>query len=81
MQYYVTTKKPTEKQIAMGIRSGRELLDKYAQSNGKTANFAMRLVNSGMLHVIAGSLILGAVVALIGWLFHIPALEEMSLGG
>jgi CBS domain-containing protein len=72
MQYYVTTKRPTEKQIAMGINSGRELLDKYATTGHGSANFGMRLLNSGMFHVMAGSLLMIGLTELIVYLFHLP---------
>jgi CBS domain-containing protein len=78
MQYYVTTKRPTDKQIAMGISSGRELLDKYATSGHGNANFGMRLVNSGMFHVMAGSALVASLAKLVIYLFHLP---DFVLGG
>ncbi len=80
MQYYVTTKKPTEKQLAMGIRSGRELLDKYAASDSGSSGFMMRIAHSGMLHVIAGSASMVALIYLIGWIFHIPLSRYLNIG-
>lgn len=63
VQYYVTTKRPTDKHIAMGIRSGRELLEKYSTSGVRNATFVARIVNSGLLHVILGSSIaLGVLI-------------------
>ncbi|HVT12119.1 MAG TPA: DUF1385 domain-containing protein [Fimbriimonadaceae bacterium] len=55
MQYYVTTKRPTDKHLAMGIRSGRELLQKYATSSVHSAGFWVRILNSGIFHVAIGS--------------------------
>jgi CBS domain-containing protein len=74
MQAYVTTKTPTEKHLQMGIRSGKELLEKYASSGGQTASFGKRIINSGMLHVIAGFLIVVGISLAIGALFHIKML-------
>jgi CBS domain-containing protein len=76
MQYYVTTKRPSEKQLAMGIRSGRELLEKYATQGGRTANFGQRILNSGMLHVLAGFLIVIGLFAPIDLAFHLQFFFE-----
>lgn len=72
MQYYVTTRPPTEKQLAMGIRSGRELLERYATQGSVSASFFQRIVNSGMLHVIAGSSLASAIVIPTLRLLHVP---------
>jgi hypothetical protein len=72
MQFYVTTKRPTDKQLAMGIQSGRELLEKYATAGTASANTWQRIVNSGMLHVVCGSLIAGLALRWIAGLLHLP---------
>ncbi|MFI5385981.1 MAG: DUF1385 domain-containing protein [Fimbriimonadales bacterium] len=71
-QYYVTTKRPTDKQLMMGIRSGKELLHKYATTPGGQGGIGQRILNSGMLHVIAGSCIALGILLLIVWVFHLP---------
>ncbi len=72
MQYYVTTKRPSDKHVEMGIRSGKELLEKYATSGTAGASIGQRLVNSGMLHVMAGSMSVMGLAWLLGELFHLP---------
>ena len=72
MQKYVTTRPPTEKHIAMGIRSGKELLNKYATSGTGMANPFQRIFNSGMLHVVTGSTLSGLLYYVIVKLFNLP---------
>jgi CBS domain-containing protein len=55
VQMLVTTRPPSDRQIDMGIRAGEELLAKYARSPHVRPNFATRLWNSGLFHVIVGS--------------------------
>jgi hypothetical protein len=57
VQRYITTKPPSPRHIEMGIRSGRELLENYAKARTAIPTLGERLVNSGMFHVIAGSVI------------------------
>lgn len=71
MQFYVTTKRPSDKQLAMGIRAGRELLEKYAMEGTPNAGILRRIVCSGMLHVIAGSLVAVALTNLVAYLLHL----------
>jgi len=80
IQYYVTTRRPTDKQLAMGIRSGRELLQKYATSDSGRAGFFRRIFNSGLLHVMAGSATLVGLIMLVALAFHIPVERYMSFG-
>lgn len=54
MQALVTTRPPNAKQIEMGIRSGKELLDKYRTLRGPMPNPFQRIWNSGMIHVLLG---------------------------
>jgi uncharacterized protein YqhQ len=72
MQFYVTTKTPTDKHLAMGIRSGKELLAKYATDGSRRVSVFQRIVNSGMIHVIVGSNIAFWLYYLISVLFHFP---------
>ena len=57
LQFYATTRRPTDRQIAMGIRAGRELLENYKRARTWTPTLWQRIWHSGMLHVIAGSMI------------------------
>lgn len=55
VQFLITTKPPTEKQLANGIQAGKDLLHRYARQRGPVASPWKRILNSGMLHVMAGS--------------------------
>lgn len=72
VQYWITTKKPTDKQIEMGIRAGKELLERYQQSPLGPTNGWQRLWYSGIAFVIAGSLIGQAIGWIVRELTHIP---------
>ena len=70
-QYWFTTKKPNTKQLASGIQAGKELLENYATAANRTATPLTRIINSGMLHVIAGSLSALGIACLIGRAFGV----------
>jgi hypothetical protein len=55
VQRWITTSNPNEKQLMMGIRSGRELLDRYAHARTAMPSIGQRIWNSGMFQVVAGS--------------------------
>jgi CBS domain-containing protein len=78
MQYYVTTSRPNDRQIASGIRAGQELLEKYARSPVAVPGIFRRILNSGLLHVVAGSMLLffalWAFSAITG--LHIPMITD-----
>ena len=57
LQFYATTKRPTDSQIEMGIRAGRELLENYKSARTWTPTLWQRIWHSGMVHVVAGSLL------------------------
>lgn len=65
LQRFVTTKKPTPKQLEGAIRVGKELLDRYAVARLAYANPWQRIVQSGMLWVLAGSTLTGTLSALL----------------
>lgn len=69
LQYFVTTRKPSDKQIRDGIRAGNELLANYAQNPVFATNPLRRILNSGMLHVIVGSALAAGLLELIGRTF------------
>jgi hypothetical protein len=64
-QLFVTTKPASDKQIRSGIRAGQELLERYATSRVSVPSVPLRIVRSGMLHVMAGSFLCYGVVVLI----------------
>jgi len=70
LQQFVTTRPATPKQIKMGIQSGEQLLQRYASAHEAVASFPMRIWNSGMLHVMTGSLLLYGILEGVAWLFH-----------
>lgn len=62
VQYWITTRPPTNRQIELGIQSGKELLEKYSQTKRVQVSFGMRLWNSGIFHVMAGSFLVGGLL-------------------
>ncbi len=73
-QQYGTTKRPSPKQLAAGIRSGKQLLEAYASTRNSAPNFAQRMLSSGMLHVMAGSLSMAGLVYVLGLIFHVDTI-------
>ncbi|MEQ1932620.1 MAG: DUF1385 domain-containing protein [Fimbriimonadaceae bacterium] len=55
VQWAITTKPATDKQIQSGIKAGRELLDNYAKNRRTFPSPFIRIMNMGILQVIAGS--------------------------
>lgn len=72
MQQHVTTRRPSDAQLASGIRAGEELLEKYARSRVATPSFPTRLWNSGLFHVMAGSTLTMGIFYALAKLFHLP---------
>ena len=72
MQYWVTTRNPSDKQLEMGIRSGKELLQKFAEQHRVPYRPLERIWASGMLHVIFGSMVCAAILKLVAMIFNIP---------
>jgi uncharacterized protein YqhQ len=73
-QQYLTTKKPTHKQLDAGIYAGKELLREFASTKNSAPNFRQRMLSSGMLHVMAGSLSMAAIVYVLGLIFHVETI-------
>lgn len=65
-QLLVTTKRPSDRQVEMGIRSGQELMEKIRANPMSRATIPQRIFNSGMLHVIAGSSAIVFLAMLLG---------------
>ena len=66
VQFWFTTKKPNSKQIASGISAGKELLANYSVASHRVPSPLARILNSGMLHVMAGSFVALGIAWLIG---------------
>ena len=76
-QQYITTKKPNEKQIRSGIKAGTELIERYSTAHFTTSSIPKRFWNSGLLQVIAGSILTLIVLKGLLWVLHvsIPGLD------
>ncbi len=68
-QLYVTTRRPNARQIESGIRAGRALLERYAQTGRVQPSIPARIWNSGLLHVMTGSFLMYGIVYGVGTLF------------
>lgn len=68
-QKYITTRPPTDQQIGMGIRAGKELVEAYLRLGPRFPTVGQRIVASGVLHVIGGSMLAYTVLAMIVLLF------------
>ena len=77
VQYYITTKKPTEAQIRSGIKAGNELMSRFATAKSTQASIPVRIWNSGLLQVVMGSSLMLLLLKGVMLLFHfsIPGLE------
>ena len=67
LQEFVTTRPPNEKQLRSGIHAANQLLDHYAKSRVASPSVPQRLWNSGVLHVMAGSMLMYGLVSLLAW--------------
>jgi len=54
LQYFVTTRTPSEKQLMNGIKVGQELIDKYRQAPNHIPSDRERIWNMGLLQTAAG---------------------------
>ena len=71
MQYYATTRTPSEKQLANGVAAGNELLDKYmADPYRRVTNFG-RVWNMGFMQTSAGMAAMFSVLSLLQAVFKI----------
>jgi len=69
-QWLFTTRPPNRKQIEMGIKSGKALLEKYRLERNPPPNIAQRIWSSGMVYVLVGFAICDGLAMGIAWLFH-----------
>ena len=71
LQRFVTTRPANPAQIEAGIRSGKDLLEKFGRSTEVTPTIFGRIWNSGLLQVLAGSsltyLVIWSVAKLTHW--------------
>lgn len=72
VQLLITTRPPSDRQIESGIRAGKELLARYRSAHGPQPTPLNRIVHSGMLHVMAGSLLTYGVFHLMGMFLGWP---------
>jgi CBS domain-containing protein len=70
MQWAITTRPPSRKHVEMGIKSGKELLEKYRLVRNPSPNPLQRIWNSGMVHVLSGFMICSLAAAGIAKVFH-----------
>ncbi len=61
-QFFLTTKRPNDAQLASGIKAGRELLAAAAAAPRLTANPLQRIAASGLPHVVLGATMLQLLV-------------------
>ncbi|HJP84031.1 MAG TPA: DUF1385 domain-containing protein [Fimbriimonadaceae bacterium] len=71
VQYWITTRPPSDRHIEMGIRSAKELLEMQSQARVIQVGFLRRLWNSGIFHVMIGSTLAASVLAGISAVFHL----------
>lgn len=71
-QYYLTTKTPTEKQLLAGIQAGKHLLQNYQTASNTVASPLKRLFNSGLFHIMAGSILATLVLLAVMAVLNVP---------
>jgi hypothetical protein len=71
IQLNVTTKPPSAQQLMGGIAAGHQLLERFARVRVGYPTLGMRIWNSGMLHVMAGSLLVFGFVQLLSRLLGV----------
>jgi hypothetical protein len=72
VQKWITTRPASEKQIASGIQAAEQLMANYATAHHRVPNPFVRIFNSGMLHVMLGSLLAYGIASLVASCFGIP---------
>lgn len=77
LQKYVTTKRPSERQLAGAIRAGEELLRRHSSAHRAKPTIPQRLWNMGMLQVMAGATATALLISLIRRVFHISWLPDL----
>ncbi len=72
IQFWVTTKPPTDRQIEDGIRAGLDLLNKVAHSDVSKPTVPRRLLASGMVQVFIGAILVQLLLSLVYSVLKIP---------
>lgn len=65
VQFWVTTRPPSRRQIESGIRAGNELLERFQGARYSAPSVFQRIWFSGMPQLVAGSALVGGVVELL----------------
>lgn len=65
IQQYVTTRPPNDRQLMSGIRAGKELVEKFRTRPPTQMSLFRRILSSGMLHVMGGSLLMATLCELL----------------
>lgn len=71
LQQFFTTRPPSDKQLASGIRAGEDLLTAHARAPRAKGSVPLRIWNSGVLHVMAGSFATYGLVWAVATLLHL----------
>ena len=74
VQSVFTTRTPNSAQLQAGIAAGRELLTRYQTGGHVVAGAGVRLVRSGLFHLMFGSFATAGVIALLYEVLRIPSL-------
>jgi CBS domain-containing protein len=77
LQKYVTTKPPSDRQLAGAIRSAEAVLEKYATASYSRPTPLRRLWNMGILQVMAGAFLMAALLAGLKQITGIPWLPDL----
>jgi uncharacterized protein YqhQ len=79
LQQFVTTKRPSDKQLESGIKAAKMLLDRYAKAHSAFPSVPQRIWNSGMLQVMSGALLVFLLLEGLGRLIHVDLGPLVSL--
>lgn len=77
LQYLVTTKNPSQRQLENGVAAGNELLERYQQDPHRQVANLDRIWNMGFLQTASGMAATIAALTLLESAFHIPVLRAM----
>lgn len=80
VQYWITTKPPSQKQLAAGIKSGEKLLDTYKHAHNVRPNPWKSIWNAGMVHVAIGFVVVGYASAFFFNAIHRLEVIDFGLG-
>lgn len=72
LQYMVTTKPPTEKQLKNGITAGKQLLEHFQEQPQKQVDQFTRIWNMGMLQTAAGMIAVLSILYLLQPYLKLP---------